>query len=165
MKKQLFGILLALVVLEPGSVAFGKPFATATAASQPASPGGFAPGTTFKFKVVYLYSSKGPAADPTAQVPAPVPAGIPKFKMGETVKFTIGKKGQLTGPGFSMKFVTDEKFSYAYSAKNRLSPANPITAHVDKNKKNKPTAVGLNFFKSTTTGTDDTLNTVYYALE
>ncbi|MEO5914192.1 MAG: hypothetical protein ABIS50_08165 [Luteolibacter sp.] len=165
MKNQLFAFLLALVVLESGSVASANPFADAAAPSQPAPLGGFPPGTTFSFKVVYTYSTKGPAADPVAQVPAPVPLGIPKFKKGDTVKFTIGNKGQLTGPGFSMKYVTDEEFSYAYSANNPLSPANPKTAHVDKNKKNKPTAVGLNFFKSKIVDGVDTLYSVYYALE
>ncbi len=64
-----------------------------------------------------------------------------------------------------MKYGSDEGLSYSYSAANRLSPANPNTAHVDKNKKNIPTAVGLNFFKSKLVDTVDTLSSVYYALE
>lgn len=165
MKKQLLASLYALLVLAAGSMAFGSPFTDAVAAGRPAASNGFAPGTTFNFKVVYVYSSAGPAADPVAQVPAPIPSGIPKFKLGNTVKFTIGSKGQLTGPGFSLKFVVDEGFSYAYSASNPLSPTNPNTAHVDKSKKNKPTAVGLNFFKSKIVDGVDTLYSVYYALE
>ena len=165
MKKQLLASLPALLVLTAGSMAFGSPFTDAVALGQPAASNGFAPDTTFKFKVVYMYSSVAPAADPVAQVQAPVPSGIPNFKLENTVKFTIGSKGQLTGPGFSMKFVADEGFSYAYSASNPLSPANPNTAHVDKSKKNKPTAVGLNFFKSKTVDGVEMLYSVYYALE
>ena len=165
MKKQLLASLPALLVLTAGSVASGSPFTDAVAWGQPAASNGFAPDTTFKFKVVYMYSSAAPAADPLAQVQAPVPSGIPNFKLGNTVKFTVGSKGQLTGPDFSMKFVADEGSSYSYSAKNRLSPANPNTAHVDKSKKNKPTAVGLNFYKSKIVDGVDTLYSVYYALE
>ena len=35
------------------------------------------------------------------------PSGFPQFKKGQKVKFTIGAKGQLTAPGFSINFEPD----------------------------------------------------------
>lgn len=131
------------------------------------SIGEFPVGKTFTLKVTNVYSVKGPESDPLAQIPTDVPGGIPKFKKGQNVKFTIGAKGQLEGPGFSMKFVLDEGFGNSYLYKNKGDVNHPGTGHVSKNAKNNPTRVDLSFFKSVFEGEGPgpTLYSVYYTFK
>ncbi|MEO5913964.1 MAG: hypothetical protein ABIS50_07000 [Luteolibacter sp.] len=67
---------------------------TQAQAAEPAAKkyGDFKPGDTFTMKVATV---------------APIgtrPKGFPVFTKGQNVKFTIGTKGELKGPGFSINF-------------------------------------------------------------
>lgn len=46
-----------------------------------------------------------------------VPTGIPKFTKGQSVKFTIGSRGELIGPGFSTAFKTATSDTSVYADK------------------------------------------------
>ncbi len=127
------------------------PFAQVNAAN-PADVklyGGFPKGMTFTFKVMNVTSAKADIIRGT--IKASVPNGIPKFKKGQNVTFTIGTKGALTGPGFSISF--DRLLSATPNARsaglNIYVGRNTFNeqAFVYKNSKEMPKSVFLRFRK------------------
>ena len=78
------------------------PITQAQAAGAGSTFGGFTPNQTFTLTVTEVGSGKRVGSKGTKGVP--IPAGIPKFKVNQTVKFTIGAKGQLIGPLFSIPY-------------------------------------------------------------
>lgn len=77
---------------------------------------------------------------------SPVPAGIPKLKKGQKVKFVIGKKGELTFPGISLAFDEDNGTSNAYvDLKSKNFNAN--SADIFKDTKNNAAGAVLFLYK------------------
>lgn len=74
----------------------------AQAAGAGSTFGGFTPKQTFSLEVAEVISAKIVGTKATRGVP--IAAGFPKFKIKQTVKFTIGARGQLIGPSFSIPF-------------------------------------------------------------
>ncbi|NJR43883.1 MAG: hypothetical protein HC767_15720 [Akkermansiaceae bacterium] len=67
--------------------------------------GSFQPKRTFTLKVASVTGTKQKVGQPPVETPGSVPAGLPKFKVGQTLKFKIGAKGELIGKGFSIPFL------------------------------------------------------------
>ena len=129
----------------------------------PAVFGGWSPGKTFTFTV----TSKISSATSGAQVidPAPIPKGVPAFVTGQQVTFTIGKKGELKGPGFSILFQADGGTANVFVNKPAKG-AQPTTATVYKNTTTgEPTTVAMGFFTFKLVKRIPSVNTVYYTLQ
>ncbi len=62
--------------------------------------GGFEPGTKFTFRVTKITSTRSILSGAFLKN-VPIPKNLPKFEKGRAFHFSIGKKGQLKGPGFS----------------------------------------------------------------
>ena len=98
---SLFSLITCAALLLPVSVA---------QAAKPGSFGGLTSGLKFTLKVTSVESfAQEPATG--ALTTAPIPKTVPKFKLGQKVKFSIGKKGQLRGPGFSLDFASNARGS------------------------------------------------------
>ncbi|QJE98333.1 hypothetical protein [Luteolibacter luteus] len=142
------------------------PFHQVEAAKAPKPPavfGQFPVGKTFTFTV----TSKLSSATVGTQVidPAPVPKGVPSFVVGQQVTFTIGKKGELKGPGFSILYNADGVTANTYVNKPKKG-ASPTVATVHKNlTTGEPTAVSLSFFTFKIAKRIPTVNTVTYVLQ
>lgn len=117
------------------------PLAQANAAG-PASKtfGGFAPGTKATLTVTKVESMK---LQNFVSTKCPIPAGVAKFKKGQQVKFTVGLKGEWTGPNINLPFVKDNGPSNNYM-KHRSTNFNDDEADVFKDTLNHP--VGADFF-------------------
>ena len=150
MKKLLFQALACAAVLLPFSQVQAKTY------------GGFRPGKTFTFTVQEVVSIK--AVGFNKPVKAPIPAGVPKFKKGQKVKFTIGAKGQLTATGLSIPYKADGGSANVYSVVK--TGANPSTnlAQVFKNTRSRPIGVALTFVRGKYSGFTTTTNSVTYTL-
>ncbi|MES2440171.1 MAG: hypothetical protein V4584_13970 [Verrucomicrobiota bacterium] len=125
--------------------------------------GGFAPGKTFTFTVDEKKSYKTKGVKLTKN--APVTDGVPDFAEGESVKFTIGKKGQLKGPGFSITHRTSEEGENFYSNNPSASSSKGDAARVEKTPKGRPTEATLTFYRISFSGFIPVTNTVTYKLE
>lgn len=79
---------------------------------------------------------------------APVPAGIPDFRVGQRVKFSIGTRGKLRVGGKSIAFQSANSAQNAYA--NPPTPSTPIgdMAFVEKNARKRPTTVILGFSRT-----------------
>jgi hypothetical protein len=100
-------------------------------------------------------------------VSTPVPAGVPKFNVGRKVTFTIGKRGELKGPGFSVSFVPTGSTSnvasyYTFSRRNLTQTAAQIFTGVGSNLETTGT---LQFVKTTIRGRTPTVTSVAYVYE
>lgn len=106
--------------------------------------GGFAPKQTFSFKVEnrQSFESKGSVTVQTFRIPAT----IPQFKVGQTVKFTIGTKGQLQGPGFSLPLELDNRAYNQYLTTPRPKNPTPDTALLTKGSAGKVRQIALYFY-------------------
>lgn len=137
------------------------PLATAQAKTY----GGFKPGDTFNLKLDYRTSIKEVGSVVTDK--QPIPAGIPKFKVGATVKFTIGKKGQLTAKGLSMPFKEVDAVIHPGDVIYLAPPKNGYpfgdTGRLAKSAAGKPVSLGLDFAKTEITGGVTTTYHVYYS--
>ena len=93
--------------------------------------GGFSAGDKFTLKVYDAYCRKSSISGGGL---VPIPSGIPKFKIGQKVKFKIGNKGQLTGPGFSVIFENSDGYSSYYRTVKQKGFSTSLMglAHVDK---------------------------------
>lgn len=125
--------------------------------------GGFAPGKTFTLTVKQKTSAK--TSGTTVITNAPVPDGIPNYKKGQTVKFTIGTKGQLTTKAFSMKFESGSPTANAYFTAPTGISTIPNVGTVYKNSNKKPVGVSLTFVKIRLSGFTPITNNVHYTLE
>ncbi len=154
--------LLAFIVVACGAIA---PVMAAPASKGPQfkTYGGFAPGKKFTFTITEMESNKSDLGGKPKK--CPVPKGIPKFAKGDKVKFTIGKKGELTGPGFSIKFASDAGTANAYANKPSKSQPQADIGQVFKDTNGKQTAAALNFFKVDVKGFSSTVYAVTYIFE
>jgi hypothetical protein len=130
-----------------------------------AQAGNFPKGTTFTMTVTEKVSSKVVGFQIFNK--AAVPKGIPNFKVGQKVKFTIGPKGQLMikQEGVSLPFKQDGgSANVYYIVPTRKKPSGDI-GEVFKDTTGKPTGTALSFFKFKYSGMTTTTNTVVYTLE
>ena len=135
----------------------------------PANPvlyGGWAPGKTFTYTVSSVTAAaKGMTGDP---YPVPVPKGIPSYTVGEQVKFTIGKKGELLAPkGLKIPFQADGITSNQYINIPTAKAPTPHFGFVLKNPStNEPVGgVQLTFYQiKRGKGFSVTTTTVTYSL-
>jgi hypothetical protein len=91
MKILLLQSLAFVAILSPLSQAEAKTY------------GSFQPKTTFTLKVAEITGTVQKAG----QIPrttTTAPAGVPKFFVGQTIRFTIGPKGELVGKGFKIPY-------------------------------------------------------------
>ncbi len=156
MRKLLKTIMFCAVLL---------PLSQVQAAGAPGKTyGGFASGKKFKFTVSEVISAQATLTGASKKVP--VPKGIPKFKKGQKVQFKIGKKGQLTGPGFQLPFKSDGGSANVYvTVVTKKNPKGNVgTVYKGQTKKGaiKPTGVALSFFKTTGSGFGTKITSVYY---
>lgn len=137
---------------------------------KPAGPpvlyGGWAAGKTFTYTVTGVTAAaQGMTGDP---YPVAVPKGIPSYKVGEQVKFTIGKKGELLAPkGLKIAFQADGITSNQYVNLPTAKAPTPHFGFVLKNPStNEPTGgVALTFFQvKRGKGFQVTTTTVQYTL-
>ena len=137
MKKLLLHAFALLTALLPLHVAEAAP-------KPPPVFGGWSPGKTFTFRVDTVIS----AANQGGAIinPAPIPKGVPVLTPGQNVTFTIGKKGELIGPGFKIAFQADGGTSNVYVNKPKKG-AQPTSAIVFKNMTTgEPISVAMNFY-------------------
>jgi hypothetical protein len=153
MRKLLLKALMCCAVLLPLSQAQAAPGRLF---------GGFAAGKKFKFTVTNVISASASLSGYDAT--APVPKGVPKFKKGQTVKFKIAGKGQLSGPGFLLPFKADGGTSNSYMT--IVTAKNPkANVGIVYKSGSKPTGVALTFIKATGSGFGTKTTTVSYTLE
>jgi hypothetical protein len=151
MKASLLPILLGFGTLLPAPAARAAEF------------GGFEPGQTFSFTVTDKSSNRTRGGRLTKNVP--VPRGIPDFDEGQTVNFVIGARGQLTGPGFSIRFRRDEADVNFYSRNSRSSSFSGSAATVSKTRNDVPEEATLTFFRLRFSGFTPISHVVHYKLE
>lgn len=125
--------------------------------------GDFAPGKVFTLNVTDVDSSKTEGTRVIAR--CPIPAGMPKFTKGQRVRFEIGARGQLTGPGFSIKFLPGGVGANAYVNLETVTNPNPNIATIYKSSTNRPTGGVLIFYKWRLSGFTPIVNTVAYTLD
>ena len=93
---------------------------------------------------------------------APVPKGIPNFKMNQKVTFKISKKGAITAKGMSIAFLSaDSTLNNYFQRVGKADGGNVGTLEFDAATK-KPSRLILNFVKNSGTGLNATVNTVTY---
>jgi len=107
--------------------------------------GDFRPGMTFKMVVTRRTTSRSDG-DAT-ETGVPVPGDLPRFQEGQVVKFVIGRKGHLKGPGFAIKFITDGATGNSYSNIGQDSPATKQATIYKDLERNRPTGGVLVFRK------------------
>ena len=125
--------------------------------------GGWSPGKTFTFTVTNVTST----GNQGGQIinPAPIPKGVPAFVNGQQVTFTIGKKGELKGPGFSVAFQAESATANVYVNKPARG-AQPTTATVNKNTTTgEPTAISMAFFSFKLVKRIPNVTQVYYTIQ
>ena len=125
--------------------------------------GGFKPGKTFTMTV----EEKITAATIGTRVAknVPVPNGVPNFKKGQKVKFTIGAGGQLTAKGMSIPFKSDGGSANVYNKVVTSGAPQADTGEVFKTATNKPTNVALMFSRTKIDGFNTSVTTVTYTFE
>jgi hypothetical protein len=121
------------------------------------------PGTKFTLKVTSVISTVA-GLDGKAKR-GPVPAGIPKFKKGDRVKFSIGSKGELKGPDFTTAFKTASADTTVYADKivgTKLPDSAAVKTSLTTD---KVVYTQLAFHKISGSGFGTKVNFVVYVLE
>jgi hypothetical protein len=124
--------------------------------------GGWSPGKSFTFRVDSVIS----AANQGGAIinPAPIPKGVPVLNVGQEVTFTIGKKGELIGPGIKIAFQADGGSANVYVNKPKKG-AQPTIANVYKSMvTGEPIGVALNYYTFKLLKRVPNVNSVTYTL-
>jgi hypothetical protein len=126
--------------------------------------GSFTPQQKFTLTVTSKESFKQkPAGLPTK---AGVPNGVPKFTIGQKVKFKIGANGQLIGQGFSLPFIASLSNGAGLNVYQDPKKAKPSTRKVSFGEviviDNVVDAAGLDFTIINVKGANVTTNRVLY---
>lgn len=134
------------------------------AQSEAATPGGLKPGTTFKLTVTTRSSIK--VAQFETDMHAPIPSGIPNFKKGQLVRFTIGSNGQLKADQMSIPIVRSDSLSNIYYSKRATNLSTILSnGQLVKRRKIIPKTLVLSFAKTSGSGFQTEVQTVDYVLE
>lgn len=107
-------------------------------------------GKPFPFKVVSVETLKIDKSGITTRG-GPIPAGMPKYKIGETITFEIAKNRNLTWKRHSVPFHNYSFFTRAnfYEGTNRNTTTFAV---VYLNTKKNPTFMSLTFYRTTKSG-------------
>lgn len=107
-------------------------------------------GKPFSFKVVSVETWRIDKSGITTSG-GPVPAGMPKYKIGETITFEIAKNHNLTWKRHSVPFHNYSFFTRAnfYEGTNRNTTTFAV---VYLNSKKNPTFMSLTFYRTTKSG-------------
>lgn len=156
MKNLLLHTVVAFVAL--------LPIAKVQAGGTAATYGGLAVGATFQLKMiddaVATYGSASGGGE-TA-----VPAGMPNFKKDEIITLTIGKKGALTGTGFSVLFQRTDSGSTRYNYyQNKISSKGVPSQAALQFVGNQPNFLNLVLRKTTGSGLSTKVYQVMYLME
>jgi hypothetical protein len=127
------------------------------------SYGGFVPGSKFTFTVKERTSISTKGTKVTKN--APIPSGVPDFAKGESVKFIIGSKGQVTGPDFKITFRKKQGLVVLYSNNPTVSKPRGEAATITKNSAGRPIEATLSFSRLHFSGFIPVTNTVNYVFE
>jgi hypothetical protein len=125
--------------------------------------GDFTAGQTFTLKVTERETTRTKGLKTATNVA--LPAGIPDFAVGENVKFTIGRQGQLKGPGFVITFRRGTDRVNFYANRPTLSSPSGDAAAVRKNLRGKPVRAALTFYDFNFSGLIPVVVTAEYVLE
>lgn len=134
-------------LLVPVAVLCGTLLPLSTLHAAPASKlfGGFKASQKFTLTVQEVTSTQSVGSKVKNGVP--VPEGIPKFKKGQKVTVKIGKKGEWTGPGFSISLLNSTSAVNSYSKQPTSKTVSPNVATVAKDSKGKPVATTMVFYR------------------
>jgi hypothetical protein len=92
-------------------------------------------------------------------------SGLPSFKEGGKIKFEIGSKGKLTGPGFAMDLRGEVYFENYYAAKmNQSNSLRRAFGIVYEDETGEPIGAALSFYKTEIKGLKATTYLVIYSL-
>ena len=155
-------------ILTPAAILCGAVLPLSTLHAAPAGKlfGGFKSSQKFTLTVQEVTSSQSVGSK--VKSTAPVPEGIPKFRKGQKVTVKIGKKGEWTGPGFSIPLLNSTSAVNSYSKQPTSKTVSPNVATVAKDSKGKPVATTMVFYRYRITDfTADslTINRVGYILK
>lgn len=78
---------------------------------------------------------------------APIPDGIPKFTKGQKIKFAIGNKGELKGPGFSIAYLSSSANANSYAKLPSSKTVSPNGAAVFKSSTGQPVGATMTFYQ------------------
>jgi hypothetical protein len=123
--------------------------------------GGFQVGDTFKLKVLIVSSTKQTGTG--AETPAPIPAGVPKYKKNDVVEFKIGAGGKLISKGIKIPFAHARNSVVEFNRSQGTTVNVTHTAEVTRKGKRVKGAY-LYFFHTDTSGVDPVYRTVRYKL-
>jgi hypothetical protein len=116
-------------------------------ASTPSYKGGLLPGTTFTLKIKDVMAVKIDSKGNKQKTS--IPKGIPRFKKGQKVKFTIGLNEELQGPGFSFPLVKSYRDRGVSANDYEVKSGRPIPngATIYKSSDGKVVEMGFGFVK------------------
>jgi hypothetical protein len=127
--------------------------------------GGFSAGQKITMKVVTVTSTKRIGYFGT-ETKAPIQNPIPKFKKGQSVTFTVGKKGELDVSGkFSVPFAHASKTQNEYNYYKAGATAINRNIEIIKAAGNKPKSAIMSFFITKTGGVEPVFTSVVYGLK
>lgn len=151
-------LALALLVSTAG---FSLPpvVAAEPAKVHPATP--FPSGTSFFMKVTKVVSSKAGSGGFTPSG-VRIPPGIPKYKVGDKIRFTIDDKGNLTWVDRKLPLYGDYDGFISYKKFPTDTKPYPDVANVYVNSLNKPKNAEIYFYKKKASGT---VHTVLYEMK
>jgi hypothetical protein len=125
--------------------------------------GGFEAGKKFTLTVSKRISVRTSGTKVTKGVP--VPAGIPDFRDGDDVNFTIGASGQLKGDEFSIVYRSSRYRTNLYSNNPSGFNSDGQAASVSKSSTGRPISAKLVFYTFRFSGFTPITNTVTYFLD
>ena len=158
MKKLLLRAFALIAAVLPLSVAQAAP-------KPPAVFGDFTPGKTFTFTVDIAQTTTTVGFGGNTTTSPTAPAGVPNLVAGQQVTFTIGKKGELIGPGFKIGFFRGDVGANAYINKPKKG-AQPTVAAIRKNfETNEPEFVEITFYTFKLSKRVPTVTTTTYVLQ
>jgi len=133
-----FSIIIALACFFP---------ITAAQAAGPVGKtyGNFEPETQFTLTVVKRVTTRTRGRDVEKNVS--IPKELPHFREDRKIRFTIGKRGQLTGPGFSIDFKKGKAAANIYAEAATKTFSRGAAATVVK-VGDTPTGAVLTFYKA-----------------
>jgi hypothetical protein len=125
--------------------------------------GGFEPTKKFKLTVKKVTSVKrtGFAVIPDA----PIPAGIPDYALGEKVRFTIGRRGELKALGLNIAFKNGNRNVNNYLNQITLSTPDVQGAGIGKSVTGQPKNMIINYQKVETPESSPVIYNVSYILK
>lgn len=128
-----------------------------------ATPGGLKAGTTFNLTVTTRSSIK--RSQFATDTSAPIPSGIPNFKKGQTVKFTIGTNGQLKADLMSIPIVLADSRSNMYYLRRSSNGSSTMSNGQLTKTNNVPETLVLSFSKTSGSGFQTVVQVISYVLE